>query len=472
MSVSKLKRLGQYWRSWQHFGTPMMLSKAWEKYVVDKKRFRSGNKSIVPFFDTAAICEADIKAPDSYSPVSICYLTHYFFPDKQGGTERFILNLAKEQKRFGNRVRVITLGKRSLDQYSHQTEGICWEEFSYDGIPVTQIRYVRAPRGLYYDEILPEDASMLAFAQEALARYKPDIVHFAYPQPFAAFAAACVQSGIPYCVTLTDFSIFCHYATMVCKDGAFCAGSDEGKKCERRCRTYGVSDVQKRYRNARLMLCRALTITVPSRFVAAVMRQEFPDIPMCVIAHGIGTAFSPSRVRGETKQFVYVGTLSELKGVHLLIDAFRQLKADVTLQICGGGVPEYREQLERHAAGDPRISFSGEIRAEDMPAIYEQADCVVVPSIWYETYNFVVREALACRCLCVASNMGAMPEAIREGRNGFLFEAGNALSLRKALEKAIHFDWSGYSQSAFADPETEAVSYRNIYQLAKVGIDG
>ena len=41
------------------------------------------------------------------------------------------------------------------------------------------------------------------------------MVHCAYPQPMAAFLQACTEREIPYVVTLTDFNIFCHYATMV-----------------------------------------------------------------------------------------------------------------------------------------------------------------------------------------------------------------------------------------------------------------
>ena len=457
--------LSKYWNSWRLFGTAMMLAKAWEKFVIDRYRFRSGVKRTPTFFEKDEVKKnSPTDLPSKFVPLTICYLVHYFFPDKQGGTERFVENLAREQINLGNHVRVITLGKRRPREYTHQTGEIYWEEFIYEGIPVTQIRYRRSPRGLYYDEILPDDPAMSEYAHMALERYQPDVVHFAYPQPFAAFARICVQMGVPYCVTLTDYNMVCHYSTMVNKSGMFCAGSKEGKLCKRKCRTYGVTDTGRRYQNAGRLLSNAFEITVPSRFVAAVIGQEFKDKPMRIIPHGISRRFSRSCQRSKTTHFLYAGTLSELKGIHLLIEAFKQLHGDVALRVCGGGERNYVRALMCSAADDPRITFLGEIKAEDMPDVYKNVDCVVVPSIWYETYNFVLREALACGCIGVAANVGAMPEVIEEGKNGFVFEAGNIYSLRAALEKALTFQWSEYVQRRFPSVEDEGVCYQNIYQ--------
>ena len=457
--------IGFYWNFWRYFGTPMMLSKAWERFVIDRHRFRSGIDRVLPEFKTAEDVSDGAPFPlTAGKPLTICYLIHCFYPDNRGGTERFILNLAKAQQAMGNRVQVITLGKRRADEYSRRTANILWEEFDYEGVPVAQLRYVRAPRGLYYDAILPEDADMAAYAAMALERYKPDLVHIAYPQPFAAFAAQCRRAGVPYCVTLTDFNMLCHYATMVCKSGQFCAGSEQGALCRQRCKTYGVTDTEQRFKDAREMLLGAAEITVPSHFVANVFKQELPELTIRVVPHGISGDFTVKRRRSETRQFLYAGSLSELKGIPLLIEAFKKLPGDVRLKICGGGAPPYEKLLKSLAAGDPRISFAGAIGPQDMPQVYREADCVIVPSVWYETYNFVLREALACGCIGIASNTGAMPEVIRHGENGFVFQAGSVDALLDAMEKALTFDWAAYTESSFPAIGDEAAEYQKIYR--------
>lgn len=460
--------------SWQHFGTVMMLSKAWEKFVVDRYRFRIGLTRKVPPAPEAPQEKRHLfpNQPPVRPHLTVCYLVHYFFPDKQGGTERFVYNLAREQQKIGNRVRVITLGKRPRECYTHRTAGILWEEFEFEGIPVTQIRYNRAPRGLYYDRMLPEDPDMTAYATQALEHYQPDIVHLAYPQPFAAFAQVCKKKEIPYLITLTDFNIFCHYSTMVRKNGEFCDGCRQGTACARHCRTFGVADYENRYECAASLLEDAAEITVPSAFVAGTAGREFPKTEAYIIPHGIGKGFRSNAGRSRTKNFLYAGTLSELKGIRLLIQAFRETPGDLRLTICGGGDDSYIRMLKKSMGKDSRIRFIGEVPSEAMTQVYQQADCVVVPSLWFETYNFVLREALACGCIGIASNMGAMPEAIVPGGNGFLFEAGNLASLKTALNEAVGFDWTLYQQAAFPGLEEEAAQYQTLYQHMRSGCCG
>lgn len=457
--------LKKAFNSWRLFGTRMLASKAWEKFVVDSYRFRRGITRDVPQFPACLSLGTPPKSLGKKSSLRICYLLHYFFPDKQGGTERFVLNLAKCQRQLGNNVCVVTLGKRPIKEYPKRIGDMLCKELYVDGITVFQIRYRRAPRGLYYDQINPADSVMEAFAEEFIRQYRPDIVHFAYPQPFASFASVCWKFGIPYVVTLTDFNIFCHYASLVKKNGMFCSGSCKGKNCNS-CRTYGVKDTQKRFDAAQKMLAGAAFVSVPSRFVANVMVQEFSGLYPCVIPHGINESFASVRMRTSTRRIIYAGTLAPLKGIALLLRAFKRLRRDVSLEIYGGGTSGYVRFLRGIVKRDNRITFCGEVPVNQMPGIYQRADCIVVPSIWFETYNFVLREALASGCLAVVSNIGAMPEAVCVGSNGFLFEAGNEETLLAALENACDFDWDKYVCQAFPHIETEAADYAAIYQTA------
>lgn len=448
-----------------------LLSKALEKFVVDRYRFRTGLQRAVPtFYERAQKYEIGPISLCDNVPMHICYLVHYFFPDKSGGTERFVLNVAKEQQLLGNRVTIITLGKRPLKQYNENINGIYYTKFDFEGLSVVQIRYKRAPRGLYYDTIDVNERQMTAFARAFLSENAVDIVHAAYPQPFASFLQVCKQQTIPFVLTMTDFNLICHYATLVAKNGQFCGGSNQGQRCKA-CSTYGVRDCEQRYARAAALLKNAGYITVPSEFVAQVFTNDFGALPIHVLPHGIGSSFKILRKRTDTKKFVYAGTLSDLKGVHLLIGAFEKLPhSDITLNIYGEGEPSYTQRLKGLAKSDSRIKFHGNVSANEMPAIYEVADCVVVSSIWFETYNFVLREALASGCLAVASNMGAMPEAIDIGKNGFTFKAGDEHALIEALKKACAFDWQDYVPSKFPLTAEEAAKYNAIYHQLRQGL--
>lgn len=463
-----MKLLHYIINSWKHFGTVALFSKAWEKYIVDKRRFRPGLVRTIPTIPNRYFKPQEVNAPHSDGsewPLNICYLIHYFFPDKNGGTERFILNLAKEQQRLGNNVRIITLGKREPHCYHQHVENILYEEFEYEGLLVTQFRYRRAPRGLYYDIFNDDEPNMLAFAQVLLDKYQFDLIHAAYPQPFTSFLKVCRIRKIPYLVTTTDFNVMCHYATLVNKSGQFCISSDKGERCRKDCKTYGLRDPVKRYQKAAELLHSAGYVTAPSEFVARVLSPEFGGLPILVVPHGISKDFSIVGDRDQTKRFAYAGTLSDLKGVHLLIEAFRRISdCGVTLDLYGDGETGYVNRLKTLAKGDPRITFHGGVPGSKMKQVYQRCDCVVIPSMWFETYNFVLREALSCGCLAIASEIGAMPEAIIEGKNGFLFTVGDLAALQEALEKAISFNWDLYQKAAFPKLPDEAMRYSVLYR--------
>jgi glycosyltransferase involved in cell wall biosynthesis len=70
------------------------------------------------------------------------------------------------------------------------------------------------------------------------------------------------------------------------------------------------------------------------------------------------------------------------------------------------------------------------------------ADVVVVPSIttpdFKEQYGRVAPEAMACGCLVISSNSGALPELVSDA--GWIFPEGNVEELSKLLQKAIELD--------------------------------
>ena len=447
---------------WTQYGTKSLFGHSWELLKVNPHRFRMGYVRRVPEFSNVYVKkELPIKETEFNKPLKICYLIHYFYPAKRGGTERFVLNLAQQQKALGNEVVVVTLGNEFLNKYNQHIGDLYYRTYEYEDVPVVEVRHKKAPLGLYYKDFHTDDVAMEQFAKVFIAQEAIDVVHAAYPQPFYSFVAAAKSCGVPTVLTGTDFNMLCHYATMVDRNGDFCDGSDGGMKCQSRCKTYGCKALTKRHNIAEEYLATVQWITVPSSFVAKVFSKEFPSVAIQVVPHGIGAEFKPEEGRTSTKKFVYAGTLSELKGVHLLLDAFEKLEGDVTLDIYGPTNSSYAQQL-MHTA-DKRIQFHGAVEATKMVQVYQNADCVIVPSIWYETYNFVVREALACGCLVIASDIGAMPEAIVQGKNGFLFEPGNEITLKQALQQAVEFDWAQYQQSEFQTIQEEGKLYNQIY---------
>jgi len=138
----------------------------------------------------------------------------------------------------------------------------------------------------------------------------------------------------------------------------------------------------------------------------------------------------------ETLRLGYIGTLFEHKGVHVLIEAVRQLAGKpIELKIYGkiDEFPDYTQKLKGLALDDPRIEFCGTFPNGEIGTIFSSLDVLVVPSLWHENSPLVLYSAQAAKCPVIASNVAGLSEVIEHGKNGFLFPPGNASELAHSI---------------------------------------
>jgi len=140
-----------------------------------------------------------------------------------------------------------------------------------------------------------------------------------------------------------------------------------------------------------------------------------------------------------TIRLLAVGRLVEKKGFHVLLEALAALDSRFVLRIVGEG-PE-RGRLNT-LIGDlglaSRVCLCGPATHHELPGEYGQADIVVVPSIVDATGDRdglpnVVLEALASGRPLIASAVGAVASAVRDGETGLLVPPGDVDALRAAL---------------------------------------
>lgn len=138
----------------------------------------------------------------------------------------------------------------------------------------------------------------------------------------------------------------------------------------------------------------------------------------------------------------------------------------VHLVFLGDGPLRLELEQQAAAAAPGRVHFLGFQQQEDLGAVYADADMLVLPSVYEETWGLVVNEAMQFGVPCVVSDrVGCAPDLIITGRTGAVFVHGDVGSLRDAIvsvavSKAarageVH-EWcrshvSGYSIDAAAD---------------------
>lgn len=130
---------------------------------------------------------------------------------------------------------------------------------------------------------------------------------------------------------------------------------------------------------------------------------------------------------------LYFGRISEEKGISVLLDAAR-IVPEIPIYILGTGPLE--EELRRKATkeGLDNVCFLGFRSGKQLRTLLEEATCIVVPSVWYEAFGLVIIEAFAAGKPVIGSNIGAIPELIEEGVDGFIVQPGCEHELAKKIK--------------------------------------
>ncbi len=131
----------------------------------------------------------------------------------------------------------------------------------------------------------------------------------------------------------------------------------------------------------------------------------------------------PEQKETQKKNYVlYFGRYSDEKGIGTLIEVCRKLK-DIPFVFAGSG------PLEQKLEGLDNVQNVGFQRGAELEKLIREASFSVYPSEWYENCPFSVMESLMYCTPVVGANIGGIPELIKDGENGELFESGNAEDL-------------------------------------------
>lgn len=190
-------------------------------------------------------------------------------------------------------------------------------------------------------------------------------------------------------------------------------------------------------------------IFVNSRFtLAAQQRLNIRKRPIELVCPptevaDTGDVGSFRRSIGVGKDVVLVavcGRLLHAKGQDVAVAALAKAEGNLHLALVGdsafGLEPDYPARLEAMVASHDlrqRVHFVG--FQKNMSSVYAATDILLHPSRLSETYGLVVAEAKRFGCTIVATNRGAIPELVQDGRNGLLFDPDHTASLAQILTR-------------------------------------
>ena len=394
--------------------------------------------------------------------MKIAFLNSLYPPHGQAGAETTLRLLVSNMRGRGHDCAVITLTPEP---------GMSVGEV--DGAPVHYLPLANVywphgrsrPKALrpVFQAIEADNPVMRRRLSAVLGQIRPDVMNAHNLQGFSASAwRAASGLGVPTVQTVHDYYTACPRSAMWRPGLGNCASL-----C-RECRVFGAP----RRRLSRLpdaVTCVSHRVfdrlSGAGAYPAAITGAQ----PVRIIrGNNADDALPPvpEPAAGGTLRIGFLGRLDPSKGIEALIAAVKRLPAGTAhLRIAGGGLPDYRRELEDAAAGSPAVEFLGHVvSAEFLPTV----DLLVIASTWEDPFPRVFHEALAYGVPSLVAPRGGLPEVITDGANGFilgegpdaLFERLQALAAqgwdRRAMFAACRAAAANYSPSHIGD-QYEAV---------------
>jgi glycosyltransferase involved in cell wall biosynthesis len=123
--------------------------------------------------------------------------------------------------------------------------------------------------------------------------------------------------------------------------------------------------------------------------------------------------------------FLFVGRLSEEKGIKCLLEAFKN--SNEVIKIVGKG--PLKNMVEKSSLEYKNIIYLGFLSKEEIASEMQEANALIFPSIWYEPFGLTIIEAFSNNCAVIATPIGAPKTLIKNAENGFHFDANNPKAL-------------------------------------------
>ncbi|MFI3267760.1 MAG: glycosyltransferase family 4 protein [Rikenellaceae bacterium] len=162
-----------------------------------------------------------------------------------------------------------------------------------------------------------------------------------------------------------------------------------------------------------------------------------------VIKHGIPLPKSIERKPLNNKiKFFFVGRISYVKGVHVLLEAFSKVESNnVKLYIVGGAGNKkeecYMRELQLKYCEDKRIEWIGKIEPEKLYETIGGYDIMVHPTICLEVFGLTISESITMGKPVLATRCGGAEMQIVEGVNGWLVAPNDVNEMKSRIETIL-----------------------------------
>ncbi len=317
--------------------------------------------------------------------------------------------------------------------------------------PFSAREYLYAPGTFNWFNFANRDPRLPRELEGLLRELSPELVHFHHYANLGVEAFELVRRVLPEArivLTLHEYLAICHhFGQMVTRGDLHLCRRASDVRCGACFPDIAPSDFFLRRRYIQGFFDLVDQFVAPSAFLARrYVEWGVPDAKMAVVENLIPTAatapasLAPS---GAALRVGFFGQISRLKGTEVMLRAAEQLGAEGCETIGFAIFGDYRNQPEvfradldkRLGAPGSNVRFHGPYEHDEVDALMQGVDVVLMPSIWWENAPLVIEEALRNRRPVLCSDIGGMAEKVRDGLDGFHFRMGSAPALVELLKR-------------------------------------
>jgi glycosyltransferase involved in cell wall biosynthesis len=369
--------------------------------------------------------------------MKILHVNKFF--NLRGGAEFYLHQLMAHQKKLGHEVHVFAT--RSEKESGLEDEKYFVKRHAYDKTEGPLKDLEKASDFIWNVEASKSFARMLA-------DIKPDVIHLhnIYHHLSTSLLAVIRESKIPCVQTLHDYKLACPNYKMFTEGKACerCKGGHYSQAIRHDCLNGFLFDLlavgememtkfrQSYERTVRTFIC-------PSNFMKNKM-AEWGE-PPSKLRHLANPVEIPEKISSERGigPYVYIGRLSQEKGVEIIIRAFARVPG-AELLVIGQGPEELNLQRLAGELSASNIKFLGFQTGEALLNYRSKAKALIMPTLMYENSSLAILEALAYGVPAIGSDIGGIPEMIKDGVNGFLVQSGKVDAWIESIEQMDSFD--------------------------------
>lgn len=365
--------------------------------------------------------------------MKICLINSMFTPDERGGAERMVSHQAQELRALGHKVVVITTKGLRGKKYKEVIDGVfIYRVKSYNITSFSKYSSMSLPLRLLW--------LFLDIINYPVARQVRDILEVEKPDRVITHNLRGLSYLVPRQISKLGL---CHYHTLhdiqlVYPSGLLIKGGRNELYQENK--FYNNFFLRSWYEKvSKFLLGSPDKVYSSSQWLMDFhVRRGFFDKSKKVIKYPMMMAgVKVKNINNKLDlKLLYVGQVEESKGILFLINSLKSCDdLKFHLDVVGNG--SKLNKAKELVVGDSRFIFHDRKPHKELVRYYSQADITIVPSLTYENAPTVIFESVSCGTPVLASQIGGIPEFVKEGKTGFLFDPGNEKDFHKKIKNLV-----------------------------------